>query len=95
MAAGSGGKNLDTRSNLNQMPKHGFEKEVDLREEYVSAECPDCGAPATLRFGRGRRSRRMRCPVCMSLVTISIEDVSVDEAGKVEAPLVKLRRPSS
>jgi ribosomal protein S27E len=80
---------------LKIVAKRRFAKDSDLRDEYVNVECPDCGAPTTLRFGRGRRSRRMRCPVCLNMVTISIEDLSVDEASDVEGPLVKLRRASS
>lgn len=42
-------------------------------EGYREVECPECGAPLTLRFHGGRRSRRLRCPVCANQVIVSLE----------------------
>ena len=68
------------------MAKRKYISEDDLHDDgYVEAECPACGAPLTLRFQKGRRSRRLNCPVCLSKVTVS------RESEAPEPPLVQLR----
>jgi phage FluMu protein Com len=54
---------------------------------YADAECPECGAIINARFSKGRRSRRLLCPVCKAVVTISLE--AEEPAGQ----LIQLRRP--
>ncbi|HKS42909.1 MAG TPA: hypothetical protein VJX74_20015 [Blastocatellia bacterium] len=66
--------------------KHINEDELDT-DDYADAECPECGAIITARFQHGRRSRRLRCPVCEATVTISLE------AEEPEQQLIQIRRP--
>jgi predicted RNA-binding Zn-ribbon protein involved in translation (DUF1610 family) len=56
------------------MPKRKRKSEDELdMNGYADAECPECGAIINARFHGGRRSRRLRCPVCEAAVTISLE----------------------
>jgi predicted RNA-binding Zn-ribbon protein involved in translation (DUF1610 family) len=69
------------------MPKRKRINEDELdADDYADAECPECGAIITARFHSGRRSRRLRCPVCESTVTVSLD------AGEPEPPLIQIRR---
>jgi uncharacterized Zn finger protein (UPF0148 family) len=66
--------------------KHINEDEFDS-DGYADGECPECGAIINARFQKGRRSRRLRCPVCQTTVTISLE------ADEPERELIQIRRP--
>jgi ribosomal protein S27E len=70
------------------MPKRKFVAEDKAEDDgYADAECPECGATVNVHFQRGRAARRLRCPVCESVVTVSqLED-------EVEQPLIQLQRP--
>lgn len=68
------------------MPKRRHREDQDPGDDYRSAECPECGATLTARFARGRRTRRLRCPVCARVVTLSLEP------EEMVPPLVQLRR---
>ncbi|HVF88720.1 MAG TPA: hypothetical protein VNH22_01560 [Blastocatellia bacterium] len=70
------------------MAKRRYISEDDPEDDgYTEAECPECGAPLTVRFQKGRRSRRLNCPVCLKKVTLSRDG----EAS--EPPLIQLRGP--
>jgi predicted RNA-binding Zn-ribbon protein involved in translation (DUF1610 family) len=70
------------------MPKRKRKSEDELdMNSYADAECPECGAIINARFQRGRRSRRLRCPVCEAVVTISLE------TQEPAQQLIQLRRP--
>lgn len=71
---------MPKRKNIN-------EDELDMND-YADAECPECGAIINARFQHGRRSRRLRCPVCQATVTISLE------AEEPEHQLIQIRRLS-
>ena len=62
-----------------------IDEDAQETEGYREVECPDCGAQLTLKFQRGRRLRRLRCPVCTNRVIISLEP---EEAGPA---LIQLR----
>jgi hypothetical protein len=48
--------------------------EDDADEDgYRDVECPECGAIINTRFQRGRRWRRLSCPVCHRPVTVSAD----------------------
>ena len=66
------------------MPKRKYIAEDDDRDGYADAECPECGAIVTAHFQRGRKWRRLQCPVCRSHVTVSIKEE--------QTPLIQLRR---
>jgi len=65
--------------------KYTSEDESDA-QGYAEAPCPECEATITARFARGRRTRRLRCPVCAQVVTITLVR---EEAAP---PLVQLHR---
>jgi phage FluMu protein Com len=66
------------------MPKRKFIAEAEADDNgYTEAECPECGAIVTARFQRGRKWRRLQCPICRSNVTVSIKEE--------ETPLIQLR----
>jgi uncharacterized Zn finger protein (UPF0148 family) len=70
------------------MPKRKRINEDELDTDgYADAECPECGAIINARFQQGRRSRRLRCPVCEAIVTISLE------LEEPERQLIQIRRP--
>ena len=70
------------------MPKRKRINEDELdRDDYADVECPECGAIINARFQQGRRSRRLRCPVCEAKVTISLE------AEEPESQLIQIRKP--
>lgn len=56
--------------------KYISDDEAGPESDYVDVACPDCEAPITLRFHRGRRSRDVVCPVCRKKVTIFLESPS-------------------
>jgi uncharacterized Zn finger protein (UPF0148 family) len=66
------------------MPKRKYKAEDDDSDGYADAECPECGAIVNARFQRGRKWRKLLCPVCRSHVTVSIKEE--------ETPLIQLRR---
>ena len=67
------------------MTKRKFIAEADADDNgYADAECPECGATINARFQRGRKWRRLQCPVCRTNVTVSIKEQ--------ETPLIQLRR---
>ena len=69
------------------MAKRKYISEDDPEDDgYAEAECPECGAPLTVRFQKGRHSRRVHCPVCLKKVTVS------RERETSEPPLVQLHR---
>lgn len=71
------------------MAKRKYISEDDLEGDgYTEAECPECGAPLTIRFQKGRHSRRLNCPVCLKKVTVS------RESEAPEPPLIQLRGSS-
>lgn len=52
--------------------------EEDADEDgYRDVECPQCGAMINIRFQRGRRWRRLSCPVCQSRVTVSTDTENI------------------
>jgi ssDNA-binding Zn-finger/Zn-ribbon topoisomerase 1 len=57
------------------MPKRRYISEDDAEEEscYRDSQCPNCGASLRLRFRKGRRTRRIHCPVCKETGTVSLE----------------------
>ena len=56
------------------MPKRRYiSEDAPEDESYREAQCPNCGAPLRLHFGKGRRTRRIRCPVCKEKGTVSPE----------------------
>jgi uncharacterized Zn finger protein (UPF0148 family) len=68
------------------MAKRKYISEDDLEDDgYTEAECPECGAPLTIRFQKGRHSRRLNCPVCSKRVAVS------REREAPEPPLIQLR----
>ncbi len=66
------------------MQKRKYISEDDSNDGYADAECPECGAIVNARFQRGRKWRRLKCPVCRGHVTVSIKDG--------ETPLIQLKR---
>jgi transposase len=54
------------------MPKRKYQDEDKLDDSYVDVECPVCDATINVRFQKGRNSRRLRCPVCAKLVTLTL-----------------------
>ena len=60
------------------MGKRRYIAEDDPEDQsYKDARCPNCEAPLRLRFGKGRRTRRIRCPVCKEKGTVSAEGEKV------------------
>lgn len=55
------------------MTKRKYIDEDDTDDGYRDVECPQCGATVNTRFQRGRRWRRLQCPVCLTQVTVSLE----------------------
>ena len=54
------------------MSKRKYAREDDGGDDgYVDVECPECEAPVRTKFQRGRHARRLRCPVCQNIVTLS------------------------
>jgi predicted RNA-binding Zn-ribbon protein involved in translation (DUF1610 family) len=68
------------------MPKRKHHEDEEPGDDYKEAACPECEATITARFARGRRTRRLRCPVCDQVVTLALEP----EAAA--PPLVQLHR---
>ncbi len=55
------------------MTKRKYKSEDEAGDEgYVDVECPVCDATINVRFQKGRHSRRLRCPVCAKLVTLTL-----------------------
>ena len=57
---------------MSGMSKRNYAREDDGGDDgYVEVECPQCEAPMRTKFQRGRHTRRLRCPVCQDIVTLS------------------------
>jgi ssDNA-binding Zn-finger/Zn-ribbon topoisomerase 1 len=55
------------------MPKKKYREEEEIGDEgYTDVECPECDAPITVRFQKGRSSRRLRCPVCAKQILVNL-----------------------